>query len=340
MKRILLIILISSAWATISQADDFDRDGDSYDAFSKHLSEELEKQYKMYKPECDLCACYLGIDPSYNSSQIGIRYSSFQYFTPGQTQTDPNLDHEEHGTEDSYESYNNVELTGRYYFSPQIRVLLNAPYSMNDINGKRIKDFGDISLIGQYQLYNTDIDAETDFRQRLFAGGGVKFPTGAYNKSIVFGEVDPHFQPGTGSFDFLLSTTYLARYKGKLGLSTDVIYTINTTNSNDYRFANKFNLTSTLFYLIEAGKQTRMGGKEWNFLPHAGMYLENAGYDTQNGVDVDGTGGTTVFLTGGMDVYYNQFTINFTYQQPVSDKLNGDQPENQRRFFIGAGYSF
>jgi hypothetical protein len=334
--KIYLFTLIFIITTGIAKADDFDK----YNEFSKHLSEELAKEYKLFKPECDLCACYLGIDPSYNSSQIGIRYSSFQYFTPGQTETNPNLDHEEHSTEDSYENYDNFELTGRYYFSPQVRILLNAPYSMNDINGKRIRDFGDVSIIGQYQVFNTDIDADTELRHRIFVGGGIKLPTGAYNKSIVFGEVDPHFQPGTGSYDFILSGTYLARYKGKFGLSTDAIYTLNTTNSNDYRFSNKLNITSTLFYMFEAGKKTRMGGQEWTFLPHAGAYLEYAGKDTQNGVDVDGSGGTVLFLTGGLDVYYNQFTVNFTYQYPASENLNGDQPENQRRIFIGAGYSF
>lgn len=339
MKKIILILLGLFIAGNVS-ADDFDK----YSDFSKHLSDELAKEYKLFRPhsvECDLCACYLGIDPSYNSSQIGIRYSSFKFFTPGHTgATDPNLDHEGHTTEDSHESYDNVEISGRYYFSPFVRLLVNAPYSLNDINGKKIKDFGDVSIIGQYQLYNTDIDSDTKLRHRLFAGGGIKLPTGAYNKSIVFGEVDPHFQPGTGSYDFLLSGTYLARYQGKLGWSNDVIYTINTVNSNDYRFANRFNFTSSFFYLIEAGKQTRMGGKEWNFLPHAGTYVEYAGKDTQNDVDVEDSGGSTVFLTGGMDVYYNQFSINFTYQHPVSENMNGAQPENRRRFFIGLGYSF
>ncbi len=339
MKRLICLTIIIIASLNISHADDFDKNGDRYDVFSKHLSEVLEKEYKLFKPECDLCACYLGIDPSYNNSQIGIRYSSFKYRNPG-LPGEANLDHEGHGTEESNESYDNVEITGRYYFSPFVRVLLNAPYSMNTIDGKRIKDFGDVSLIGQYQVYNTDIDADTEFRQRLFAGGGVKLPTGAYNKSIVFGEVDPHYQPGTGSFDFLLSATYLARYQGKLGFNNDVIYTLNTANSNVYKFANKFNLTSTFFYQIETGKLTRMGGREWTFLPHAGTYLEYAGFDTQDGVEVDGTGGTTVFLTGGLDIYYNQFAVNFTYQHPVADNLNGTQPENERRFFIGAGYSF
>lgn len=345
MKKILIITIL--LFAGIARADDFDRINDSqekYSDFSRHLSEELAKQYKLYKgpsAECDLCACYLGIDPGYNNSQVGIRYSSYQFYTPGHPgESNPNLDHAGHGTEESHESYDNVELTARYYASPFVRIMLNVPYSLNDINGKKIKDFGDVSLIGQYQLYNTEIHEDTEFRQRIFLGGGIKLPTGAYNKSIVFGVVDPHIQPGTGSFDFLLSGTYVARYKGKLGWSTDLIYTLNTSNSNDYKFANKFNVTSTFFYLIETGKQTRMGGKEWAFLPHAGTYIEYAGRDSQNGNEVVGTGGTTVFATGGLDIYYNQFSVNFTYQHPVSENMDGDQPENTRRFFIGAGYSF
>ena len=330
----LIIILLALVIAGNVHADD------KYGEFSKYLSKELEKQYKLFKPECDLCACYLGIDPSYNSSQISLRYSSFKYYSEGiPVESDPNVDHGETGTDPSTEYYNRVEVTGRYYMNPSVRFLINIPYSLNNIDGKRIKDFGDVSVIGQYQLYNTRVDTETDFRNSVFVGGGVKAPTGAYNKSIVYGEVEPHFQPGTGSFDFLLSGTYLVRYKSNLGLSTDVIYTINTTNSNEYRFSNRFNVTSTLFYIINAGKRTHTG-TEWTFLPHSGVYLESAGYDTQDGADVDDSGGSVLFATGGIDIYYNQFDISFTYQGPVSQSLNGDQPQNKYRFYIGAGYSF
>ena len=33
--------------------------------------------------ECDLCGCYMGLEPNFNDNQIGLRYYTFKFFTEG-----------------------------------------------------------------------------------------------------------------------------------------------------------------------------------------------------------------------------------------------------------------
>jgi hypothetical protein len=74
-------------------------------------------------------------------------------------------------------------------------------------------------------------------------GGGVKLPTGKYNTNNN-GSVNPSFQLGTGSWDYLLATEYIVRRK-QFGLNTMLNYVIKTENRKWYRFGNQFNYAGT-----------------------------------------------------------------------------------------------
>jgi len=283
---------------------------------------------------CDLCGCYMGLEPNFSKNSFGIRYTSYEFYSsPHSAEENSNLDHPTSSTE-SYEYYRNIEIFFRYYFSPKFRVIATIPYSFNQIDSLHLNGVGDLLTIAQYQIYNTNMVASTNFWQRIFLGAGFKFPTGVYNKSLsVSGEVEPHFQPGTGSLDFLFSGLYIAKHeKTGLGWRNDIVYTINTENKNGYRFANKLNFASTLTYEIDTDPLV--------FLPHAGVYYETAGMDKQDEVSVDDSGGNSFFGTAGLDIYYGDYSLDFNMNFPVSEKLNGDQPGNELRFFVGLGFAF
>lgn len=283
---------------------------------------------------CDLCGCYMGIDPNYHMNLVGFRFHTFKFVTETHlTESLIQNDHPDHEGTQSTEYYNDLELFGRYYFTPKIRVLFSIPFSRNNIDGKILNGFGDAKLLAQFQIYNTDINGKTKYWQRIFLGGGIKLPTGVYNKTLTYGVVEPHFQPGTGAFDFIFTGTYISKLlEYDLGWSTDVVYTFNTVNSNDYRFANRFNLTSSVFYEADAGN--------FAFLPHAGVYFETAKEDKYKGETAEGSGGSVLFATGGLDIYYKKFSLDMTLQLPVNENLIGEQPENRFRIYTGFGYSF
>lgn len=283
---------------------------------------------------CDLCGCYMGIDPNYHLNIVGLRFHTFKFVTEAHTtESLAQNDHPDHEGTQSAEYYNNLELFGRYYITPKIKILFSVPFSQNNIDGKTLNGFGDAKLLAQYQIYNTDMNGKTKYWQRIFLGGGIKLPTGVYNKTLTNGSVEPHFQPGTGAFDFIFTGTYISKLlEYDLGWSNDVVYTVNTVNNNDYRFANRFNITSSFFYEADAGN--------FAFLPHAGVYFETAKEDRYKGEIAEGSGGSVLFATGGLDIYYKKFSLDMTLQLPVNENLNGDQPENRFRIYTGLGYSF
>ncbi len=293
--------------------------------------------------ECDLCGCYMGLEPNFEKNQIGLRYYTFKFFEEAHpeseaTQTDnagipSQVDHEVQAGTSSTEIYDNVELYGRIYLNAKTRILFGIPFSFNDIDSKRLNGMGDMRVLAQYNVYNTDITGRTNFWQRIFLGGGLKLPTGVYNKQLTFGIVEPHFQPGTGSFDFIFTGLYIAKLE-KLGLGwrNDIVYTLNTTNKNDYKFANRFNLASTFSYDIIT--------ESINILPHTGIYLETANADEYQGSAAPGSGGTVLMATMGLDLFYDVLSMDFDYQLPMVQNFIGDQTDNDYRYFLSVGYSF
>jgi len=327
MKKIFFIFIILILSSALLKADERD----------KEILLKLKKINTLgdiNNTQCDLCGCYFGIEPNFNQNSVGVRYSYFKYYSAPEPVVDnPALDHEVIGGTEETEIYSKVEIFGKYNVTPKLRLLVTLPYKFIEINGKSIKDFGDVSLLAQYQIFSTapSLKEESQYRQRVYLGAGIKLPTGAFNKQLEFGVTEPHFQPGTGAFDFLVSGSYFSKYKD-FGFNTDVSYSIATKNKNDYQFANRFNLTSSIFYQIEVDQT--------GLMPHAGVYLEQAPKDKQTDVEVPSSGGSVVFFTGGLDIFYGSLSLNLTYQHPINDKLNGSQVPNKFRVISGLSYYF
>ncbi|MEP7146471.1 MAG: hypothetical protein ABI792_05640 [bacterium] len=328
MKKLFLILILLAFFISEVNAANFPK----HALLKKPLK--LSDINNISDTQCDLCGCYMGLDPNFAKNQAGIRVSSIKFFTEGHIETSrTEIDQPGESNSNSTEIYNDLEFYVRYYFTPKFRVLFSIPFGSNEIEGKKLNGLGDAKLLAQYQVYNSSITARTNFWQRLFLGAGFNLPTGEYNKQLTFGVVEPHFQPGTGSFDVILTVLHLAKLeKTRLGWRNDIIYTINGKNKNQYSFGNRFNWTSTLFYEVPASSLT--------FLPHTGVYFESAKQDKLSGQPEESTGGDILFATGGLDIYYTDFSLDFNYQLPLSEKFIGEQPQNKYRFYIGMGYSF
>ena len=150
------------------------------------------------------------------------------------------------------------------------------------------------------------------------------------NKTFPGEELNPHLQTGTGSFDFLFISSYLAKYKG-FGFNTDVVYKINTKNKNDFLFANRLNVTSSFFYSKKI--------KSLTLLPSVGGYLEQAKMDLDHHNPVMDSGGNVLFTIFGLDIYYKNVSVNVNYQIATIEHLNGEQ-HNQNRIILGLNYAF
>ena len=321
MKKIFLIFSLFILIVSLAKADD------TYDCFKL---KEIKTLGDINNIQCDLCAGYLGIEPKYGSNSVGIRYSYIKYSGLVTESTPENPDGITHT---QTEIFSRVELIAKYNVNNKFRLTLTLPFKLTEVNDTRLHDFADISVVGQLLLYSTPVRMQkaSQYLQRIYAGVGIKAPTGIINKTIGGEIAEAHFQPGTGSFDFLANATYFAKY-GDIGFNTDIAYSMATKNKNNYQYANRFNFTAGLFYQINSDAA--------GFLPHAGVYYESAGFDTQDGINVEDSGGNVLFLTGGLDVYFSKFSVNFNYQHPVNEKLNGPQPPNKFRLITGLSYYF
>lgn len=255
------------------------------------------------------------------------------------------------------EQYNSVDVVLNLFFGKKFSVLLSNSFSDNYVYRKdslidNISGFGDLSVIANYRLINTKIGsdslAKNKLMHRLTVGTGVELPTGSYNKQSVVGyettfspstiigkpkfELDPHLQAGTGSINYIFMLEYLVKMN-RLGLNTNISYKIFNENSNQFKFANRYNFNSSLFYLVTLNEKVKM-------LPYLGVNYEMSYYDNDNGMDLFDSGGEAVFLSVGLNFLIKNIGIDFTYFKPIYQNLFGYQPSNKTRIIAQLTYYF
>src|SRR6185436_18249080 len=178
---------------------------------------------------CDYCNFYLGLNPQYKKNTIGIRYHFMNY--TGTHESDEELRELGLTKNDFWERRSRAELHGQWYATGKLKFVFSAPYVINSEgthaepiehshsnsgsgeeghhDAETIYGIGDPLLLANYQLFNTTGDS-MQFSQRLFAGGGVKFPLGKWKLEDGAEAHERVHQPGTGSWDFILNAEYLA----------------------------------------------------------------------------------------------------------------------------------
>lgn len=292
---------------------------------------------------CDNCNVYLGINPNDFYHNFGIRYRMRLHqgtFTSAGT-----LMLKHGGAEPIYtnstirETYQRVELTGKYYWNPKLNTQIIVPYVFNSEEVDQslkyfVQGIGDVTILQNYLLFNTkDHSDSTLFKQRLSVGMGLKLPTGSIDIIRPLGTPNIDLQPGTGSWDGLFSLTYSAMYK-KAGVVLNGNYKLNTFNRNDFKYGNTLNFSGRLFYLARLGDNLQL-------MPSAGVYSEYFSQDYDNRVLVDDSGGDTWMFDAGINWYFHKVNLQFNYQSALINKLENEQQiPTKWRLNVGLYYNF
>lgn len=308
---------------------------------------------------CDICSIYINLEPNdlKNSFGFNYRYRSFEHSFSDLSYLSNGNKHAIGNTVISnsikqQEVYNNYDLWFNYFFYEKWQVNASLTFADNyyledDSVIHNIAGPGDLTLLFKNLVYNTKVTDSSDWSYRLILGGGVKIPLGKYNQlymvtpqtsskgGVIYGspysELDPHLQAGSGSFDFIFLTEFLVKYK-KTGLSSNVSYRLNTENSNQFRFANRFNVNSSAFYIWNMKKTT--------FTPNIGFTYEYSGRDQLNNQDYLNSGGEAFFLNTGLKIYYQKFGWGVSYFSPITQNLNDNQLQNVSRFTTDLTFYF
>lgn len=277
---------------------------------------------------CDICGCgvgsyYTGILPEFNKKIFGLRYR----YNSIQTHIGP-------GGVTSYlttdETFRTTELWGGWTISKKFRLTGYIPVSFNEKLNQGIthkkSGLGDIGVQAFYQLFDKRNDKGKNFiSHSLWAGAGIKLPTGKYNEA----EKDANqqsantFQLGTASTDFTFNLYYDLRIQD-FGINTSASYKVNTKNTSNYRYGNKLNTSLQAYYKFLMAKKVRIA-------PNAGLSWETADKDRDNKFPVDVSGGNILLQTLGAEVSFGKIAIGGNWQRPLSQDLaNGFVKANDR----------
>lgn len=155
----------------------------------------------------------------------------------------------------------------------------------------------------------------------VVGGIGVELPTGDYrlvSPEALFdiGVLDPMLQPGSGSFDAVLSAQCAKRLGVRdLDLTAAFSYQANTTNDLDYRYGNdaiaSLSLAGPLASWLRASLQVKYA---------------NRGRSEYRGEGVDATGGTIVYAVPGLSAPLpTRFSVYLFVPVPVYRYVNETQ---------------
>lgn len=286
------------------------------------------KQYLAMLEDCDACGCSasgggMGFSSMLNQNFVGVRYFYQSYSSrDGVFNNSPWID----------ENFNTVQLWGRVPITEKFQVTVLAPYHFHNrklsTGEQTIDGLGDVTLLGLYTVYKTEQDS-AKYYHTLRAGGGVKMPTGNYNGENN-GSVNPSFQLGTGSWDYLLAAEYIIT-KNNLGLNTMLNYTIKTENSEEYQFGNQWNYGATLFYMVNRPKYT--------LVPQLGLSGEVYDTNKQYGENLPDTKGDILFGKAGIEAGMGDFSVGINAMLPLSQDLTGGKVEANYRWSVNLNYS-
>ncbi|MEZ4853114.1 transporter [Flavobacterium sp.] len=315
MKRIILFTLVSFSMAFAKEKDSL-------------TIENPFKKYYTILDDCDACGCSasggsMGFSSMINPNFVGVRYFNQSYkSSDGLYSNSPWYD----------ENFNTIQLWGRIPVSNKIQVSLLVPYHFHNrksnLGDQSISGIGDITALGFYSIVKTKNDS-LNYKHHVMLGGGVKMPTGKYNETNN-GSVNPSYQLGTGSWDYILASEYIIR-KNKMGLNTMLNYTIKTENEKNYRFGNQFNYGSTFFYVLEKEKLS--------FVPQAGFAGEIYETNYQHGQKVRNTEGNILFGKLGFEIGKDTFSFGANAMLPINQNLTGGNVKANYRWSINLNYS-
>jgi hypothetical protein len=260
---------------------------------------------------------------------------------------DAHGDEHAHGT--STEERNDSQRLDLYVaWTPVDRVTLTlgVPWAINSVEelddeGKRnysLAGLGDVSLGASGVVWrNRDVMPST----WLEARGWVKAPTGRSSKQTD-GVLDPHVQPGTGSWDGGAGAALVHRFEwGSLYASS--FYRINTEGGLDYTYGDVVLATVAL----EAPLGHLLGRPALDRVtPGFGFDFRWAARDESGGDTVADTGGSVLYATPSLRIGLPAFRatqrawLRTGVQIPLTDAwLYGNQDEGVV-WSAGIGYGF
>ena len=277
---------------------------------------------------CDACGCsvnasYFGILPQFNKNFLGVRMMqnnlSLKHTPTLFPKADPRYS----------EQLIRYEIWGSYYLTNRIIAFASIPWQYNTRTDQGIQTtyqgISDVMLSANYIFLNTGDSGSYTLRNTIMFGVGVKMPTGRFRT-----DQPASTQTGTGTWDAGLNAIYTVRYR-KFGVNTDASFRVNSANQN-YQYGNRFISSIRLFYWQKI---------RWlSLLPNAGVLIERAQKDKNNGITQSFTGGNGYYFSAGIDFYMRRISFGMNTSLPIYENLNNGYATTQNRLAAQILYLF
>lgn len=257
----------------------------------------------------NIAGTYFGIMPQIKKHFVGIRYQVENMMGSSEGHS-----HAGNPTQTYFHTWN---IIGKISPHKRVSVYIIAPIhyflQKDSSTSREIAGPGDIFTLIQYQLIRTK-DPTKKTRHSFILGGGIKLPTGRYNAYDTKGFYERNMQPGTGSWDALLSTQYTLSRNG-WGLNTEINARISTTNPDNYFYGHKINTSIKGFYW---GK-----GDKISVLASGGLIYDWAGKDIYLRQSIPNSGGHIIKATASIDLYMKRWAIGTEFKVPLYANMSG-----------------
>lgn len=297
---------------------------------------------------CDQCGCgaLLGIQPYDRAHSFGLQYR--MRYLDGDVPAPTTMLMTKHGGHTATTSnapanhyrevYTAIDVRGQYWLGQRLSLFAVVPLVNNyaAVDGVRQAD---LYAVGDPQVMVRWIAANTRFlvldsnrvRHRLTLGGGVKLPLGRHDL-VQYGEELPHdLQPGTGTWDALVSAEYLVR-GARWGGSLSLFGRLNGTMDGGYRMGHSASALAEVFRFVDV--------RDFRILPTLGTYLEFAEQDHWEGAPVEGTGDQVLFSHAGIRVWKRNLGFSFAWQHALASNSGELMVPNRERIVAGITYNF
>jgi len=278
---------------------------------------------------CDTCGCgssggSMGYGTGLNNNFFGLRYISQEYRSrDGIFADSPWIN----------ENFNTVQAWGNIALSNRALLNVIVPYQFHnrklpDNSEQQINGLGDISILGLYNILPVTPDSIISIKPEHYIqlGGGIKMPTGKYDKANNSGSVNPSFQLGNGSWDYILAMNYGFTYRN-WGISTLVNYTFKTKNPKNYQFGNQLN------YGLNAFK-TYYVSNSLSLTPLLGLAGEHYGTNKEFDMEVAHTKGNLFLGKISVEATYNRYSLGLIGMLPIDQNLNDSKVELKNRLSV------
>lgn len=279
---------------------------------------------------CDGCGCsisqaYFGLTPN-AGNYAGLWWQHQRY----RLAPDPLFSDIDRGGADYF---NSVAMRGRWAVSSRLQVTSIIPMVINQrqFGGMTALDagFGDIVVLANWTAFDNSDSLGQAVRHRLSVGAGIKAPTGDFRDLEGTNDVNPYYQTGTGSWDFLFNLAYTLRWQD-MGLHLEGTPRLNTANREEYRFGHRMDISSTYYYLISMPQMTLM--------PTLGLHAEYMGLDVERGYYRTNTGGRNLLTNFGLETYWKDLNLGVSWSLPIAQHWNNERITTQQRLSVHVNY--